>query len=135
MNIVNQMDLSFPAKSTNESFARSAVASFILQLDPTINELADIKTAVSEAVTNCIVHGYGYGDGTVYINVKITDKGKVIIEGIPRDVFSEVETMKKIGLDVPQVTEICYELKKAGINIDTKILNVNEMVSALCQLR
>ena len=63
------------------------------------------------------------------------DKGKVIIEGIPRDVFSHVETMKKIGLDVPQVTEICYELRKAGIEIDTKILNVNEMVSALCQLR
>ena len=67
--------------------------------------------------------------------IVVMDKGKVIIEGIPRDVFSEVETMKKIGLDVPQVTEICYELKKAGINIDTKILNVNEMVSALCQLR
>ena len=67
--------------------------------------------------------------------VVVMDKGKVIIEGIPRDVFSEVETMKKIGLDVPQVTEICYELQKAGINIDTKILNVNEMVSALCQLK
>ena len=67
--------------------------------------------------------------------IVVMDKGRVIIEGIPRDVFSEVETMKKIGLDVPQVTEICYELKKAGINIDTKILNVNEMVSALCQLR
>lgn len=80
MNIVNQMDLNFPAKSTNESFARSAVASFILQLDPTINELADIKTAVSEAVTNCIVHGYGYSEGIVYINVKITDKGKIIIK-------------------------------------------------------
>lgn len=80
MNIVNQMDLSFPAKSTNEGFARSAVASFILQLDPTINELADIKTAVSEAVTNCIVHGYRYGEGTVYINVKITDRGKIIIK-------------------------------------------------------
>lgn len=48
------------------------------------------------------------------------------MEGIPRDIFSEVETMKKIGLDVPQVTEICYELKKAGINIDTKILNVRD---------
>ena len=80
MNIVNQMDLNFPAKSTNESFARSAVASFVLQLDPTINELADIKTAVSEAVTNCIVHGYGYSEGTVYINVKITDKGKIVIK-------------------------------------------------------
>ena len=67
--------------------------------------------------------------------IVVMDKGRVIIEGIPRDVFSEVETMKKIGLDVPQVTEICYELKKAGINIDTKILNVNEMVSALCQLK
>ena len=67
--------------------------------------------------------------------VVVMDKGKVIIEGIPRDVLSEVETMKKIGLDVPQVTEICYELQKAGVNIDTKILNVNEMVSALCQLK
>lgn len=67
--------------------------------------------------------------------VVVMDKGKVIIEGIPRDVFSHVETMKKIGLDVPQVTEVCYELRKAGINIDTKILNVNEMVSALCQLK
>lgn len=80
MNIINQMDLSFPAKSTNESFARSAVSAFVLQLDPTIAELADIKTAVSEAVTNCIVHGYGYGEGTVYINVKITDNGKIIIK-------------------------------------------------------
>ena len=67
--------------------------------------------------------------------VVVMDKGKVIMEGIPRDIFSEVETMKKIGLDVPQVTEICYELKKAAINIDTKILNVNEMVNALCQLK
>ena len=67
--------------------------------------------------------------------IVVMDKGKVIIEGIPRDVLSEVETMKKIGLDVPQVTEICYELQKAGVNIDTKILNVNEMVSALCQLK
>ena len=67
--------------------------------------------------------------------VIVMDGGKVILEGIPRDVFSQVETMKKIGLDVPQVTEICYELQKAGVNIDTKILNVNEMVSALCQLK
>ena len=67
--------------------------------------------------------------------VVVMDKGKVIIEGVPRDVFSHVEAMKKIGLDVPQVTELCYELRKAGIDIDTKILNVNEMVNALCQLR
>ena len=67
--------------------------------------------------------------------VVVMDKGKVIIEGVPRDVFSHVEAMKKIGLDVPQVSELCYELRKAGIDIDTKILNVNEMVNALCQLR
>lgn len=67
--------------------------------------------------------------------VIVMDKGKVIMQGIPRNIFSEVEIMKKIGLDVPQVTEICYELQKAGINIDTKILNVNEMVNALCQLK
>lgn len=67
--------------------------------------------------------------------VVVMDKGKVIIEGVPRDVFSHVEAMKKIGLDVPQVTELCYELRKAGVDIDTKILNVNEMVNALCQLR
>ena len=67
--------------------------------------------------------------------IVVMDKGKVIIEGLPRDIFSQVETMKKIGLDVPQVTELCYELNKAGINIDTKILNVDEMVSELCRLK
>ena len=63
------------------------------------------------------------------------DNGKIILEGVPREVFSKVETMKEIGLDVPQVTELCYELKKSGIDIDTNILNVDEMVNALCQLR
>lgn len=67
--------------------------------------------------------------------IVVMDNGKVIIEGIPREVFSEVEKVKKIGLDVPQVTELCYELQKEGINIDTKILNVNEMVNAICQLK
>lgn len=67
--------------------------------------------------------------------IVVMDGGKVIIEGIPRAVFSEVEKIKNIGLDVPQVTELCYELQKEGINIDTKILNVNEMVSAICQLK
>lgn len=56
MNIVNSMELKIPSKSINESFARSVVSAFVLQLDPTINELSDIKTAVSEAVTNSIVH-------------------------------------------------------------------------------
>lgn len=78
-NIINEMDLSFLSKSYNESFARSTVAAFISQLDPTIDELSDIKTAVSEAVTNCIVHGYNSGIGTIYISSKIYDNGKVMI--------------------------------------------------------
>ena len=57
--ILNQIKSSFPAKSINESLSRMIIASLVCQLDPTIDELADIKTAVSEAVTNCIVHGYG----------------------------------------------------------------------------
>lgn len=67
--------------------------------------------------------------------VIVMDGGKTLLEGTPRKVFSNVEQMKRIGLDVPQVTELAYELKKSGINIDTNILNVDEMVDALCQLR
>ena len=67
--------------------------------------------------------------------IVVMDKGKLILDGKPRDVFSNVEKMKNIGLDVPQVTELSYELQKLGINIDTRILDVNEMVNAICQLK
>lgn len=67
--------------------------------------------------------------------VLVMDDGKIILEGNPREVFSNVKQMKEIGLDVPQVTELCYELKNNGIDIDTNILNVDEMVNALCQLK
>ena len=67
--------------------------------------------------------------------IVVMDKGKLILDGKPRDVFSNVEKMKSIGLDVPQVTELSYELQKAGINIDTRILDVNEMVNTICQLK
>lgn len=80
MNIVNEMNLNFKSRSSNESFARAAVSAFVLCLDPTIAELSDIKTAVSEAVTNCCVHAYPDSIGTIYINVKITDSNKIIIK-------------------------------------------------------
>lgn len=64
----------------------------------------------------------------------VMDEGNIIMQGIPREIFSKVAEMKKIGLDVPQVTELAYELKKSGIEIDTDILTINEMVSVLCQL-
>jgi len=63
----NKMHLEFDSKSENESFARVAVAAFCTRLDPTIEEISDIKTAVSEAVTNCVVHGYEGKDGTITI--------------------------------------------------------------------
>ena len=87
------MNLSFLSKSSNESFARRDVASFVLNLDPTINELADIKTAVSEAVTNCIVHGYKMDSGVIYINAKITDTNKIIIK--IRDKGCGIENVEK----------------------------------------
>ena len=71
MKFENYMMLEFPSKSTNESFARSAVACFAAQLDPTMEELGDIRTAVSEAVTNCIVHAYPDGLGTISLRCRI----------------------------------------------------------------
>ena len=75
----NEMKIEFLSKSNNEAFARIAVAAFIAQLDPTIEEIADIKTAVSEAVTNSIIHGYEEKTGIVKLNCKIT-KDEVFIE-------------------------------------------------------
>jgi energy-coupling factor transport system ATP-binding protein len=67
--------------------------------------------------------------------VMVIDNGKAIIEGSPRRVFKEVATMKKIGLDVPQMTELAYELRQSGINVKDDILSIDEMVNALCQLK
>ena len=71
MKFDNYMILEFPSRSANESFARSAVACFAAQLDPTLEELGDIRTAVSEAVTNCIVHAYPNGIGTIILRCRI----------------------------------------------------------------
>ncbi|CDF58367.1 anti-sigma F factor [Thermobrachium celere] len=83
----NEMKLEFPSKSVNESFARVVVAAFASQLDPTLEELSDVKTAVSEAVTNAIIHGYENTEGIVtlrcYIEgnkltIEVEDNGKGI---------------------------------------------------------
>ena len=68
---INEFTLEFPSRSSNEGFARSAVACFAAQMDPTLNELEDIKTAVSEAVTNAIVHAYPDSMGKVQIKARI----------------------------------------------------------------
>ena len=75
----NEMKLVIPSNSSNESFARSAVAAFMAQLDPTIEEMTDVKTAISEAVTNCIVHAYRDTIGNIWIEAKIYDDGRIWI--------------------------------------------------------
>lgn len=77
--IINEFRMTVDSRSVNESFSRATVAAFAAQLDPTLEELNDIKTAVSEAVTNCIVHGYKNNLGKIYITVKIHDGSKVIV--------------------------------------------------------
>lgn len=77
--IENEMKLEFISKASNEAFARITVAAFASQLDPTIEELADIKTAVSEAVTNCIIHAYEHKQGIIKIHTKLKDN-KITIE-------------------------------------------------------
>ncbi len=79
IEIENEMKLEFVSKSANEAFARITVAAFASQLDPTIEELADIKTAVSEAVTNCIIHGYDKKQGIVKIFARLTEN-EIMIE-------------------------------------------------------
>ena len=71
MKFDNYMTVDFPSKSSNEAFARSAVACFAAQMDPTLEELGDIRTAVSEAVTNCIVHAYPNDLGIIILRCRI----------------------------------------------------------------
>lgn len=103
--VENEMKLVIPSRSANESFARMAVTAFFAQLDPTIDEIADIKTAVSEAVTNCIVHAYPDTIGKIHIDAKIFRNNRITVRirdngcGIP---------------DVPKAMEPMYTTCKNG---------------------
>ena len=93
MKAKNEFTMKLYSRSCNESFARVAAAAFISQLDPTIEEINDIKTAVSEAVTNCIVHGYKDTFGYIYMGVQIFDDGIIKIK--IRDKGCGIEDIKK----------------------------------------
>ena len=104
-----EMKIEFISKSSNEAFARIAVAAFASQLDPTIEELADIKTAVSEAVTNCIIHGYDKKQGIVKIVsklkeneiiIEISDKGKGIenIDEAKEPLYTTKPNLERSGM-------------------------------------
>ena len=79
MNALNYIKLEFPSKSSNEGFARMAASAFAAQMDPTLEELGDIKTAVSEAVTNCIVHAYPKEIGRISMRLRILPDGQLEI--------------------------------------------------------
>ena len=80
MDIINEMKLTMDSRSINEGFSRVAVSAFIASADPNIEEITDIKTAVSEAVTNCIVHGYRETQGKIYITVSIFENNIIRIK-------------------------------------------------------
>ena len=87
------MSIKFPSRSSNEAFARQAIAAFAAQLDPTIDEINDIKTAVSEAVTNCIVHAYRNEMGYITLGAKLYDTGEIQI------------TVRDKGCGIPDVQQ------------------------------
>lgn len=103
--IINQFKMEFLSRSENESFARQAVSFFTAQLDPELSELTDIRTAVSEAVTNAVVHGYRGTEGVISLRVCYTDAGRVKI------------TVKDSGCgiaDVEQAMQPLYTTDAAG---------------------
>lgn len=93
MKMLNQVKITFAGRSVNEGFARAALAAFLVQLDPTVPQLADIKTAVSEAVTNCIVHAYRDCLGTVTIRCRILPEN--VLDIVIRDKGCGMEDVEK----------------------------------------
>lgn len=129
----NYMKLEIPSKSNNEAFARITVAAFAAQLDLTLEELADIKTVVSEAVTNCIIHGYENNEGIIKIQAKlignsieieISDAGKGIenIELAKEPLYTTKPELERSGMGFTIMESFMDELKVESIlGIGTKI--------------
>lgn len=131
----NKMSLEFVSKSQNEGFARVAVASFVAQLDPTIDELSDVKTAVSEAVTNSIIHGYeGRDDGIIRIETEINqneitiaiiDKGKGIedINKAMEPLYTSRPDLERSGMGFTVMETFMDDLKvESKKGIGTKVI-------------
>jgi len=129
----NEMKLEFASKSNNEAFARISVAAFAAQLDPTIDELSDIKTAVSEAVTNCIIHGYENTEGIVKIICKIfantiiieiSDFGKGIenIEEARKPLYTSKPNLERSGIGFTIMESFMDDVKiESVVGLGTKI--------------
>ena len=127
------MKIEFISKSSNEAFARIAVAAFASQLDPTIEELADIKTAVSEAVTNCIIHGYDEKQGIVKIIsklkeneiiIEISDKGKGIenVEEAKEPLYTTKPNLERSGMGFTIMESFMDKMEvKSILGLGTKV--------------
>lgn len=132
-NLKNEMKLEFLSRSANEAFARISVASFASQLDPTIEELADIKTAVSEAVTNSIIHAYDGKDGIIKIHsrlyeneieIEVIDTGSGIenIEEAKAPLFTTKSNLERSGMGFTIMENFMDELKvESVVGLGTKI--------------
>ena len=125
-NLINEMKLEFMSRSVNEAFARISVASFASQLDPTIEELADIKTSVSEAVTNAVVHAYDGKEGIIkihsklysnFIEIEIIDTGCGIenIEEAKKPLFTTKESLERSGMGFAIMESFMDELRVESI--------------------
>ena len=110
MNIENEMKLCFKSLSRNEGFARTAVCAFAAQLDPNTEEISDIRTAVSEAVTNCIVHAYRNSVGMIELVCRILENNELYIR--VRDKGCGIEDVKK-AMEPLYTTAACEE--RAGL--------------------
>ena len=129
----NEMKLEFISKSVNEAFARISIAAFASQLDPTIEELADIKTAVSEAVTNCIIHGYDNKQGIVKIVAKlktneiiieISDNGKGIenVDIAKEPLYTTKPNLERSGMGFTIMESFMDNLEiESSVGLGTKI--------------
>ena len=129
----NEMKLEFVSKTNNEAFARIAVAAFVSQLDPTIDELSDIKTAVSEAVTNSIIHGYEDEEGIVKITAKlfgnnieieVSDNGKGIsnIEEARKPLYTSKPNMERSGMGFTIMESFMdYVTVESAVGLGTKV--------------
>ncbi|NMB30756.1 MAG: anti-sigma F factor, partial [Clostridiales bacterium] len=123
MKIKNEVKITLMSKSANESFARVAIAAFAAQLDPTLEEIADIKTAVSEAVTNCIVHAYKdtvgsinmvarlLEDNILYIRIKDKGCGITDIKQAMEPMFTTSESEERAGLGFAVMESFMDKLK------------------------
>ena len=140
MKYQNFMKLSFPSKSANEGFARAAVAAFCAQLDPTVEQINDVKTSVSEAVTNCIVHGYRDTFSVIYITatikedtvtIKIADKG-VGIEDVSKamqPLFTTDPNGERAGIGFAVMQSFMDSVKvKSALGKGTRVVMTKKII-------